>query len=91
MKARTLSSIFLNLSILSYRFLNIHQYSAFGSKLPHTFFYSVSLSQSGALCSPYLYLTELSLISYVKQMENILPMSPGLGQGKLMHYDEILK
>jgi hypothetical protein len=40
MKARTLSSIFLNFSILSYWFLNIHLYRAFGSKLPHTFFYS---------------------------------------------------
>jgi hypothetical protein len=38
MKARTLSSIFLNFSILSYLFLNIHLYRAFGSKLPHTFF-----------------------------------------------------
>jgi hypothetical protein len=36
MKARTLISIFLNFSILSYRFLNIHLYA--GSKLPHTFF-----------------------------------------------------
>jgi hypothetical protein len=38
MKARTLSSIFLNFSILSYWFLNIHLYTGFGSKLPHTFF-----------------------------------------------------
>jgi hypothetical protein len=38
MKARTISSIFLNFSILSYWFLNIHLYRAFGSKLPHTFF-----------------------------------------------------
>jgi hypothetical protein len=42
MKAQTLSSIFLNFSILSYKFLNIHLYRAFGSKLPHTFFYSVA-------------------------------------------------
>jgi hypothetical protein len=42
MKARTLSSIFLNFSILSYWFLNIHLYRAFGSKLEQTvlFFYS---------------------------------------------------
>jgi hypothetical protein len=38
MKARTLSSIFLNFSILSYWFLNIHPYRAYGSRLPHTFF-----------------------------------------------------
>jgi hypothetical protein len=38
MKARTLSSIFLKVSILSYWFLNIHLYTGFGSKLPHTFF-----------------------------------------------------
>jgi hypothetical protein len=38
MKARTLSSIFLNFSILSHWFLNIHPYRAYGSKLPHTFF-----------------------------------------------------
>jgi hypothetical protein len=38
MKAQTLSSIFLNFSILSYCFLNIHLYTSFGSKLPHTFF-----------------------------------------------------
>jgi hypothetical protein len=38
MKARTLSSIFLNFSILSYWFLNIHLYTGFGSKLQHTFF-----------------------------------------------------
>jgi hypothetical protein len=31
----------------------------------------------------YLELPGLSLISYVKPMENILPLSPGLGQGKL--------
>jgi hypothetical protein len=35
---------------------------------------------------PYLELPELSLIPYVKvkPMENILPLSLGLGQGKLM-------
>jgi hypothetical protein len=30
---------------LSYWFLNIHLYRAFGSKLPHTFFYSVQYRQ----------------------------------------------
>jgi hypothetical protein len=34
-------SIFLIFSILSYWFLNIHLYKAFGSELPQTFFYSV--------------------------------------------------
>jgi hypothetical protein len=38
---------------------------------------------SGLRAPPYLELPELSLISYVKPMENILPLSPGLGQGKL--------
>jgi hypothetical protein len=38
MKARTLSSIFLNFSVLSHWFLNIHLYRAFSSKLPHIFF-----------------------------------------------------
>jgi hypothetical protein len=33
--------------------------------------------------APYLEFPELSLISYVKPMEKILPLSPGLGQGKL--------
>jgi hypothetical protein len=37
----------------------------------------------GLLAAPYLELQELSLISYVKPMENVLPLSPGLGQGKL--------
>jgi hypothetical protein len=38
MKARALSSIFLNFSILSYWFLIIHLCIGFGSKLQHTFF-----------------------------------------------------
>jgi hypothetical protein len=33
--------------------------------------------------APYLELPELSLISYVKTMENVLPLSPELEQGKL--------
>jgi hypothetical protein len=37
----------------------------------------------GLFAAPYLELPELSLIFYVKPMENILPLSPGLGQGKL--------
>jgi hypothetical protein len=38
---------------------------------------------SGAPTAPDLVYPELSLISYVKPMENILPLSPGLRQGKL--------
>jgi hypothetical protein len=38
MKARTLCAIFMNFSILSYWFLNIHLYTGFGSKLLHSFF-----------------------------------------------------
>jgi hypothetical protein len=37
----------------------------------------------GLFAASYLELLELSLISYVKPMENILPLSPGLVQGKL--------
>jgi hypothetical protein len=33
--------------------------------------------------APYLGFPELSLISYVKSIEKILPLSPGLGKGKL--------
>jgi hypothetical protein len=41
------------------------------------------LSQSGLFAAPFLQFPELSLISYVKPMENILPLSPGLRHGKL--------
>jgi hypothetical protein len=37
----------------------------------------------GLFTAPYVELPELSLISYVKPMENILPLSPGLGKGEL--------
>jgi hypothetical protein len=37
----------------------------------------------GLFAAPYLEIPELSLTSYVKPMENILPSSTGLGQGKL--------
>jgi hypothetical protein len=39
----------------------------------------------GLFAALYLELPELSLISYVKvkPMENVLPLSPGMGQGKL--------
>jgi hypothetical protein len=57
MKARTLSSIFLNFSILSYGYLNIHLYRAFGSELPHTFFVK-------------LYSTLLQLESKVRGLAN---------------------
>jgi hypothetical protein len=40
---------------------------------------------SELFAAPYLELLELPLISYVyvKQIENILPLSRGLGQGKV--------
>jgi hypothetical protein len=37
----------------------------------------------GLFTAPYLEFPELALISYVKPIEKILPLSPGLGQGKL--------
>jgi hypothetical protein len=38
---------------------------------------------SGLFAAPYLEFPELSFISYVKPIEKVLPLSPGLGQGKL--------
>jgi hypothetical protein len=37
----------------------------------------------GLFAAPYLKLPEVSFISYIKPMENILPLNPELGQGKL--------
>jgi hypothetical protein len=41
----------------------------------------------GLCATPYLEFPELSLISYVKPIEKILSLSPGLGQGKLTTLD----
>jgi hypothetical protein len=38
----------------------------------------------GLFAATYLEFPELSLISYVKPIDKILPLSPGLGQGKLI-------
>jgi hypothetical protein len=48
-----------------------------------TIFEDVHCPSPGHFTAPYLWLPELSIISCVKPMANFLPLSPGLGQGKL--------
>jgi hypothetical protein len=74
MKARALSSIFLNFSILSYWFLIIHLCIGFGSKLQHTFF--TVYERTMLLIDKHIELTRVTLCLLIDHGDGTLAPRP---------------